>query len=70
MMLVQVSTRLVGCGVVIDCAGNETTHTQIITVEDTAAPTFNEALPADATVSCDNVTRCRDTLMRRYQCHR
>ena len=26
--------------IVIDCAGNETTHTQVITVEDTAAPTF------------------------------
>ena len=40
---------------VSDCAGNETSHTQVITVEDTVAPTFNEALPADATVSCDNV---------------
>ena len=40
---------------VSDCAGNETTHTQVVTVEDTAAPTFNEALPADVTVSCDNV---------------
>ena len=38
-----------------DCAGNVTTHIQVITVEDTAAPTFNEALPADATVSCDAV---------------
>ena len=40
---------------VIDCAGNETTHTQVITVEDTAAPTFNETLPVDLTVSCDAV---------------
>ena len=30
--------------IVSDCAGNETTHTQVITVEDTTAPTFNEAL--------------------------
>ena len=41
--------------IVSDCAGNETSHTQVITVEDTVAPTVNEALPADATVSCDNV---------------
>ncbi len=40
---------------VADCAGNSTSHTQVLTVEDTKAPTFNEALPADATVSCDDV---------------
>ncbi len=38
-----------------DCAGNPISHTQIITVEDTTAPTFVEALPTDITVSCDNV---------------
>ncbi|MEP3492927.1 MAG: Calx-beta domain-containing protein [Flavobacteriaceae bacterium] len=38
-----------------DCAGNPTTHVQTITVEDTTAPSFVEALPGDVTVSCDNV---------------
>ncbi len=38
-----------------DCAGNPISHTQVITVEDTTAPTFVEALPTDITVSCDNV---------------
>ena len=37
-----------------DC-GNTTTHAQLITVEDTAPPTFNETLPTDITVSCDAV---------------
>ncbi|MEX0360964.1 MAG: Calx-beta domain-containing protein, partial [Allomuricauda sp.] len=36
-----------------DCAGNPVSHTQIITVEDTTAPTFVETLPLDITVSCD-----------------
>ncbi len=38
-----------------DCAGNPVSHTQVITVEDTTAPTFVETLPSDITVSCDNV---------------
>ncbi len=38
-----------------DCAGNPVSHTQVITVEDTTAPTFVEVLPTDSTVSCDNV---------------
>ncbi|UTD14187.1 gliding motility-associated C-terminal domain-containing protein [Tenacibaculum mesophilum] len=38
-----------------DCAGNSTSHTQVVTVEDTTAPEFVEELPADATVSCDTI---------------
>ncbi|MEE3999161.1 gliding motility-associated C-terminal domain-containing protein, partial [Tenacibaculum sp. FZY0031] len=38
-----------------DCAGNSTSHTQVVTVEDTVAPEFVEALPADTTVSCDAI---------------
>ncbi|WP_425658324.1 gliding motility-associated C-terminal domain-containing protein [Tenacibaculum ascidiaceicola] len=38
-----------------DCAGNTTSHTQVVTVEDTTAPEFVEELPADVTVSCDAV---------------
>ncbi|TMU50817.1 Calx-beta domain-containing protein, partial [Flagellimonas algicola] len=38
-----------------DCAGNPISHTQVITVEDTTAPAFVEALPIDTTVSCDAI---------------
>ncbi|WP_343487748.1 Calx-beta domain-containing protein [Allomuricauda sp. d1] len=40
---------------ITDCVGNVRTHVQTITVEDNEAPTFVEALPSNATVSCDNV---------------
>uniref|UniRef100_UPI00262743F1 gliding motility-associated C-terminal domain-containing protein n=1 Tax=Flavobacterium sp. TaxID=239 RepID=UPI00262743F1 len=40
---------------VTDCAGNNTSHTQIINVEDTTRPVFVEALPENATVQCDAV---------------
>ncbi|NBL66130.1 hypothetical protein GV828_13095, partial [Flavobacterium sp. NST-5] len=38
-----------------DLCGNSVSHTQIVTVEDNSAPTFNETLPIDLTVSCDAV---------------
>ena len=50
-----------------DACGNETVHTQIITVQDTTAPTFNEALPADVTVECDAVPTA-DTLTANDNC--
>ncbi|MDT0557695.1 gliding motility-associated C-terminal domain-containing protein, partial [Ichthyenterobacterium sp. W332] len=37
-----------------DC-GNETIHTQTLTVQDTTPPTFNEDLPVNITVECDAV---------------
>ena len=39
---------------VSDCAGNETTHTQVLTVVDTVAPTFTNG-PSDLTAACDAV---------------
>ncbi|MCK0180660.1 gliding motility-associated C-terminal domain-containing protein, partial [Flavobacteriaceae bacterium S0862] len=53
---------------VTDCAGNETSHTQTITVEDNTAPTFVEALPADATVECDSNIPAADTLTATDNC--
>ncbi|OBQ51805.1 hypothetical protein VQ01_15120 [Tamlana sp. s12] len=38
-----------------DECGLTTTHTQIITVEDTKAPLFVESLPTDITVECDAI---------------
>ena len=40
---------------ITDCVGNVRTHTQVITIEDTVAPTFTEALPQDMTVECNMV---------------
>ena len=39
----------------VDCSGNANFAMQTITVEDTTAPAFVEALPADLTVECDAV---------------
>ncbi len=38
-----------------DCAGNSTSHTQVIIVEDVIAPIFVEELPADLTTTCSEV---------------
>ncbi|MDO6473007.1 Calx-beta domain-containing protein [Maribacter sp. 1_MG-2023] len=40
---------------ITDCVGNVRIHTQVITIEDTVAPTFNETLPQDMTVECNMV---------------
>ena len=39
----------------VDCSGNASTTTQVITIEDTTEPEFVEALPGDLTVECDAV---------------
>jgi hypothetical protein len=38
-----------------DECGNETTHVQVITVEDTTAPVWDQVMPVDITVECDGV---------------
>ncbi|WP_396633666.1 gliding motility-associated C-terminal domain-containing protein [Maribacter sp. R86514] len=40
---------------ITDCVGNVRTHAQVITIEDTVAPTFNETLTQDMTVECNMV---------------
>ncbi|MBT8277742.1 MAG: tandem-95 repeat protein [Bacteroidia bacterium] len=39
----------------VDDCGNSTSYDQIVTVEDSTPPTFNEALPADVTVNADAI---------------
>ncbi|NOY48535.1 MAG: gliding motility-associated C-terminal domain-containing protein, partial [Chlorobi bacterium] len=51
-----------------DLCGNETTHTQTITVQDTTAPTFVEALPIDVTIECDAVVPTADVLTATDNC--
>ncbi|QWX84309.1 gliding motility-associated C-terminal domain-containing protein [Cellulophaga sp. HaHaR_3_176] len=41
--------------VITDCVGNVRTHIQVITIEDTVAPTFVENIPQDITVACNEV---------------
>ncbi|MBA9075155.1 hypothetical protein GGR22_003332, partial [Flavobacterium gossypii] len=38
-----------------DLCGNTTVHTQVVTVTDTQAPTFNGTLPSNITASCNNI---------------
>jgi hypothetical protein len=52
---------------VSDCSGNGISHTQVVTVVDTQAPAFVEALPADDTVSCESVPAA-DTLTATDNC--
>ncbi len=40
---------------ITDCVGNIREHIQVITIEDTVAPSFVEALPQDITVACNEV---------------
>ncbi|MCG6190685.1 GLUG motif-containing protein, partial [Maribellus maritimus] len=39
-----------------DNCGNKTSHTQVVTIQDTISPVFVESLPADTTQNCDAVT--------------
>ncbi len=39
----------------VDACGNSTVHNQVVTVQDTKAPEFNETLPADTTIACGDV---------------
>jgi gliding motility-associated-like protein len=50
---------------VTDCAGNDSSHTQIITVEDITAPTFDvSSLPQDVTLECsDNIPNLEDIIL-------
>ncbi|WP_038262299.1 HYR-like domain-containing protein, partial [Zhouia amylolytica] len=50
-----------------DECGLQTIHTQTITVQDTTAPEFVEALPVDTTVECDAVPTA-DTLTATDDC--
>jgi hypothetical protein len=38
-----------------DNCGNETVHTQVITVQDTTDPVWDQSMPGDLTVECDDV---------------
>ncbi|WP_396637126.1 Calx-beta domain-containing protein [Maribacter sp. R77961] len=40
---------------ITDCVGNVREHVQVVTIEDTVAPVFVEALPQDMTVACNEV---------------
>src|SRR5690606_29686263 len=49
--------------IAIDECGNQTvSDPQIITVNDVTGPTFNEALPADITISCEDVIPAAEEL--------
>ncbi|MEZ4797650.1 MAG: hypothetical protein R2785_10845, partial [Flavobacteriaceae bacterium] len=49
------------------CGRTSAEYVQTITIVDTTAPTFNETLPVDATVECDNVPAA-DTLTASDNC--
>ena len=57
--LCQTDYTLTRIWTVTDCAGNETSHTQVLSIVDTLAPVFT-AGPLDAIVECDAVPAAAD----------
>ncbi|WP_179317787.1 Ig-like domain-containing protein, partial [Winogradskyella undariae] len=53
---------------VTDACGNETLHTQVVTVADITAPVFNEALPSDMVLECDQEIPAAATLTASDSC--
>ena len=47
--------RLIRTWTIVDRCGNDSTVTQVITVQDTTKPVFNVRIPKDTTVNCDQI---------------
>ncbi|ASZ13060.1 gliding motility-associated C-terminal domain-containing protein [Chitinophaga sp. MD30] len=47
--------RLIRTWTIVDKCGNDSTVTQVITVQDTTKPVFNVRIPKDTTVNCDQI---------------